>query len=97
MKTIILSLAICLSTFTVAATDKTKESASNKSTSATTTTEHNFEDMLVQGKFHFSDEAVTTVEEDKVLDNTSSFVAFSLYIDSLSLSCPSLTKMETIL
>lgn len=69
MKTIILSLAICLSTFTVAATDKTKESASNKSTSATTTTEHNFEDMLVQGKFHFSDEAVTTVEEDKVLDS----------------------------
>ena len=69
MKTIILSLAICLSTFTVAATDKTKESASNKSTPATTTTEHNFEDMLVQGKFHFSDEAVTTVEEDKVLDS----------------------------
>lgn len=29
---------------------------------------HNFEDLLVQGKFHFSDEAVTTVEEDKVLD-----------------------------
>jgi hypothetical protein len=31
-------------------------------------TEHNFEDLLVQGKYHFSDEAVTTVEEDKVLD-----------------------------
>lgn len=30
--------------------------------------EHNFEDLLVQGKYHFSDEAVTTVEEDKVLD-----------------------------
>lgn len=27
-----------------------------------------FEDLLVQGKYHFSDEAVTTVEEDKVLD-----------------------------
>lgn len=30
---------------------------------------HSFEDMLVQGRFHFSDEAVTTVEEDKVLDS----------------------------
>lgn len=29
----------------------------------------NFEDLLVQGKYHFSDEAVTTVEEDKVLDS----------------------------
>jgi hypothetical protein len=32
-------------------------------------TNHNFEDLLVQGKYHFSDEAVTTVEEDKVLDS----------------------------
>lgn len=27
-----------------------------------------FEDLLVQGKYHFSDEAVVTVEKDKVLD-----------------------------
>ena len=32
-------------------------------------TQHDFEDLLVQGKYHFSDEAVTTVEEDKVLDS----------------------------
>lgn len=32
------------------------------------TTDVSFEDVLVQGKYHFSDEAVTTVEEDKVLD-----------------------------
>lgn len=31
-------------------------------------TDHTFDDVLVQGKYHFSDEAVTTVEEDKVLD-----------------------------
>jgi len=31
-------------------------------------TDVSFEDVLVQGKYHFSDEAVTTVEEDKVLD-----------------------------
>lgn len=32
------------------------------------TTDVSFEDVLVQGKYHFSDEAVTTVENDKVLD-----------------------------
>jgi hypothetical protein len=32
------------------------------------TTDVSFEEVLVQGKYHFSDEAVTTVEEDKVLD-----------------------------
>ena len=31
-------------------------------------TDVSFEDLLVQGKYHFSDEAVTTVEEDKILD-----------------------------
>jgi len=35
----------------------------------TESTQHSFEDLLVQGKYHFSDEAVTTVEEDKVLDS----------------------------
>jgi hypothetical protein len=37
-------------------------------TTPSSTTEHSFDDVLVQGKYHFSDEAVTTVEEDKVLD-----------------------------
>lgn len=32
-------------------------------------TDMSFEDMLVQGKYHFSDESVTTVEQDKVLDS----------------------------
>ena len=31
-------------------------------------TEMSFDDVLVQGKYHFSDEAVTTVEDDNVLD-----------------------------
>jgi len=43
----------------------TKEEEKKKDSS----TAHNFEDLLVQGKYHFSDEAVTTVEEDKVLDS----------------------------
>jgi len=32
------------------------------------TTDVSFDDVLVQGKYHFSDESVTTVENDKVLD-----------------------------
>ncbi len=32
-------------------------------------TDVSFEDLLIQGKHHFSDEAVVTVEEDKVLDS----------------------------
>ncbi len=31
-------------------------------------TDMTFEELLVQGKYHFTDEAVTTVEQDKVLD-----------------------------
>lgn len=33
------------------------------------TQDMNFEDLLVSGQYHFSDEAVTTVEEDKVLNS----------------------------
>ncbi|RYZ80380.1 MAG: hypothetical protein EOP06_25450 [Proteobacteria bacterium] len=40
----------------------------NKKADASTTS-HNFEDLLVQGKYHFSEEAVSTVEDDKVLDS----------------------------
>jgi hypothetical protein len=32
------------------------------------TTEVSFEDVLIEGKYHFADEAVTTVEGDKVVD-----------------------------
>lgn len=31
-------------------------------------TEVSFDDLLIQGKHHFSDEQVITVEDDKVLD-----------------------------
>ncbi|MBK7891366.1 MAG: hypothetical protein IPJ84_11110 [Bdellovibrionales bacterium] len=42
--------------------DATKVAKKKKST------EMSFDDVLVQGKYHFSDEAVTTVEDDNVLD-----------------------------
>jgi len=44
------------------ATEKATQQRSKLSTNM------NFEDLLIQGKYHFSDEAVSTVEEDKVLD-----------------------------
>lgn len=46
-----------------------QQPTSNSKSPTSEKTEHNFEDLLVQGKYHFSDEAVTTVEEDKVLDS----------------------------
>lgn len=31
-------------------------------------TNFNFDELLIQGQYHFSDEVTTTVEQDKVLD-----------------------------
>lgn len=31
-------------------------------------TDFNFDELLIQGEYHFSDELTTTVEQDKVLD-----------------------------
>ncbi len=45
------------------------ESKPNAKQDAKSVTSHNFEDLLVQGKYHFTDEAVSTVEDDKVLDS----------------------------
>ncbi|MDX9730361.1 MAG: hypothetical protein RBT63_01195 [Bdellovibrionales bacterium] len=44
------------------------ESASSANSKRKKSTEVSFDDVLVQGKYHFSDEAVTTVEDDKILD-----------------------------
>ncbi len=38
------------------------------SSSKKSSQEVSFEDLLVEGKYHFSDEAVVTVEDDKILD-----------------------------
>ncbi len=42
-----------------AATPETKKLDTNVS----------FDDLLIQGKYQFSDESITTVEQDKVLDS----------------------------
>ncbi len=45
----------------------TKNSDAKKSDDRKST-DMSFDELLVQGKYHFTDEAVTTVEQDKVLD-----------------------------
>lgn len=59
-------------------TEKKNESATSKNVDTTKSdikksdikksTDMSFDELLVQGKYHFTDEAVTTVEQDKVLD-----------------------------
>ena len=71
MKSLVLILSL-VSTVAFAAKDaktKTPNTALPAAQKSSEATSHNFEDLLVQGKYHFSDEAVTTVEEDKVLDS----------------------------
>ena len=54
---------------TVPKAETAAPAASAEASADKSETSHNFEDLLVQGKYHFTDEAVSTVEEDKVLDS----------------------------
>jgi hypothetical protein len=65
----LLTLVIFTQLAVAATAEKTKEKPAITKQNDGTGQDHNFEDLLVQGKYHFSDEAVTTVEEDKVLDS----------------------------
>lgn len=65
----VLLVTILLGAKIAQAAPSKEESSSKSAVSGKKTTDVNFEDVLVQGKYHFSDEAVTTVEEDKVLDS----------------------------
>ena len=59
------------STLTIAAPvqdSANKEDASQGTSTIKKLTDMSFDELLVQGKYHFTDEAVTTVEQDKVLD-----------------------------
>lgn len=55
-------LFVILSALTVSAAPKQGAAQGQKSK------EMSFEEILIQGKYQFSDEAVTTVEQDKVLE-----------------------------
>ena len=70
LKIIILPLIVFISSFVFAATAaKTETSAAAAVAKKKSQTDMNFEDLLVNGQYHFSEEAVTTVEEDKVLNS----------------------------
>ena len=57
------------STATAASTPAATSVASTpKALSKDSQTNMAFDDLLIQGQYHFSDEAVVTVEDDKVLD-----------------------------
>ena len=62
MRYALMIVLVSLASLAVAAPEKTAPAASKKN-------DVNFEDLLVSGQYHFSDEAVTTVEEDKVLNS----------------------------
>lgn len=73
MKALFTLITVTLaSVLSIAATKKEDIKAdASKSTAGNqlkTETNMSFDDLLVQGQYHFSNEAVTTVEEDKVLD-----------------------------
>lgn len=65
-------LIILLVAFNALAANKkpvVSEKNSNEPVKTGTGKSHNFEDLLVNGKYHFADEAVSTVEADKVFDS----------------------------
>lgn len=72
MKLALVAFALIFSSVSFSAESAPKNpvtSTNNSPSNSKVTQTHNFEDLLVQGKYHFSDEAVTTVEDDKVLDS----------------------------
>ncbi len=62
------ALALAQLAFAGVATPDEKKPEAAKDVVKKKSTEVSFDDLLVQGKYHFSDESVTTVEQDKVLD-----------------------------
>lgn len=73
MKSIIFVFIVFVSMNLFAVTSQSP--TSNQTTTAdakkvkSSQTDMSFEDLLVNGQYHFSDEAVTTVEENKVLNS----------------------------
>jgi len=69
MRTGFLIFILLMSSLSFAAKDDKASTTAAPAAKAKGGQAHDFEDLLVQGKYHFSDDVVTTVEEDKVLDS----------------------------
>ena len=65
----LLVLVVSISGSALAESKTKSENGSVKKEGSQNKKEVSFEDLLVQGKYQFADEAVTTVEDDKVLDS----------------------------
>ena len=68
MRLVLVCILFLLGTIAVEAAPRKKDIKKSRSKSSKSQTEVSFDEILVQGKHHFSDEAVITVEQDKVLD-----------------------------
>ncbi len=65
---VVILMLVSLLGFSQIAGAETKSEAPKAGAKKKKSTEVSFDDVLVQGKYHFADEAVTTVEDDKILD-----------------------------
>ena len=75
MKKLVLTVPIFISFYAfsflhAASTDSSKASVSSpvKTSLSKNSTNINFDYLLIQGHYHFSDESIVTVEQDKALD-----------------------------
>ncbi len=69
MKIFLMSLLVSLNLTAANKAPTPAEKTTDPVKAAGTGKSHNFEDLLVNGKYHFADEAVSTVEADKVFDS----------------------------
>jgi hypothetical protein len=67
MKALLTAIAFIIMSAPAFAADKTDKTSANAATGGKSTNV-SFDELLIQGKYHFSDEAVITVEQDKILD-----------------------------
>lgn len=69
MKIFLMSLLVSLNLTAANKAPAPAAATTEPAKTAGTGKSHNFEDLLVNGKYHFADEAVSTVEADKVFDS----------------------------
>jgi hypothetical protein len=69
MKIFLMSLLVSLNLTAANKAPAPAATTTEPAKAAGTGKSHNFEDLLVNGKYHFADEAVSTVEADKVFDS----------------------------
>ena len=68
MKVLLLFTLLSVGLLNAAPVTQTPAANSPIATEAKVKKDHAFDDLLVQGKYHFADETVTTVEADRMLD-----------------------------